>query len=131
MKREIQQRLTWIKLYEQTNDFGLVCHRCSISRPTHRKWWKRYQENGVEGLNNQSKRPHHSPNTKLTEDIEIFILESRKTRNLGVRRLQSELLRNYDISLSIAAIHKVLSKHQVTPVKKFRRKHEYIRYERP
>ena len=47
MKREIQQRLTWIKLYEQTNDFGLACRSCGISRPTLRKWWQRYQENDV------------------------------------------------------------------------------------
>lgn len=100
LKREIQQRLTWIKLYEQTNDFDLVCRRCGISRPTLRKWWQRYQENGVEDLNSQSKRPHHCPNTKLTEDIETLILDLRKTRNLGIRRLQSELLRNYDVSLS-------------------------------
>lgn len=84
----------------------------------------------MEDLNSQSKRPHHCPNTKLTEDIETLILDLRKTRNLGIRRLQSELLRNYDVSLSLATIHNVLSKHQVTPVKKFRRKHEYIRYER-
>ena len=47
MKREIQQRLTWIELYELTND--LV----------------RYVD--------VTKRPQHSPNTKLTEDIEILI----------------------------------------------------------
>lgn len=51
MKREIQQRLTWIKLYEKTNDFGLVCRRCGISRPILRKWWKRYLKCGVESLN--------------------------------------------------------------------------------
>jgi len=34
MSKEIQQRLVWIKLYEQTKDFGLVCRRCGISRPT-------------------------------------------------------------------------------------------------
>lgn len=93
--------------------------------------WKRYLESGAEGLYNQSKRPHNSPNTKLTLDIESRILDLRKIRNLGVRRLQSELLRNDYISLSIATIHKVLSKHQVRPVKKFRQKHEYIRYELP
>ncbi|WP_435370220.1 helix-turn-helix domain-containing protein, partial [Acinetobacter indicus] len=25
-------------------DAGLVCRRCGISRPTLRKWWKRYSE---------------------------------------------------------------------------------------
>lgn len=34
MKKEIQQRLVWIKLYEQTKDFGLICRRCGISRST-------------------------------------------------------------------------------------------------
>lgn len=67
-----------------------MCRRCGISRPTLRKWWKRYQEYGVEGLNSQSRRPHHSLMAKLTEEIEACILGLRRVRNLGVRRLQSE-----------------------------------------
>ena len=50
MNKEIQQRLGWIKLFEDTNDAGLVCRRCGISRPTLRKWWKRYSEQGIDGL---------------------------------------------------------------------------------
>lgn len=131
MNREIQQRLTWVKLYEETKDAGLVCRRCGISRPTLRKWWRRYLDNGVEGLNSQSKRPHNSPNQKITSKVESLILELRTTRNLGARRLLSELNRLHNIGLSMASIHKVLSKHNVKPVKKFRRKVDYIRYERP
>jgi transposase InsO family protein len=129
MKREIQQRLTWIKLYEDTKDAGFVCRRCGISRPTLRKWWKRYSELGIDGLVDQSKRPHSSPNAKINANTEALILELRGSRNLGARRLQSELLRLHEISL--ASIHKVLTKHNVKPVKKFRRKVDYIRYERP
>ena len=33
--------------------------------------------------------------------------------------------------LSLATIHKVLSTYQVKPIKKFRRKVDFIRYERP
>mgnify|MGYP002648980844 CR=1 FL=1 len=65
MNKEIQQRLGWIKLFEDTNDAGLVCRRCGISRPTLRKWWKRYSEQGIDGLSSQSKRPLKSPNTKI------------------------------------------------------------------
>ncbi len=61
MNREIQQRLQWIKLYEETSDAGLVCRRCGISRPTLRKWWQRYQD----GLVSQSRRPKSSPLTKV------------------------------------------------------------------
>ena len=52
-------------------------------------------------------------------------------RNLGARRLQTELMRLHEISLSLATIHNVLSLYQVEPIKKFRRKVDYTRYERP
>jgi len=131
MDREKQQRLTWVRLYEETGDAGLTCRRCGISRPTLRKWWRRYQAHGEAGLESQSKRPHNSPNTKVTSEYEQLILHLRASRKLGARRLQSELLRLHDVSLALATIHKVLQRHQVKPIKKYRKKADYIRYERP
>ena len=131
MNKEIKQRLIWIKLFEKTKDAGLVCRRCGISRPTLRKWWKRYSEQGIDGLNSLSKRPLKSPNTKINPKMEGLILQMRSTRNLGARRLQTELIRIHNISLSLATIHKVLKRHQVKPIIKFRRKADYIRYSRP
>jgi len=43
MNREFQQRLLWIRLYEEPGDAGFVCRRCGISRPTLRKWWRRFR----------------------------------------------------------------------------------------
>lgn len=131
MTREIQQRLKWVRLYEECGDAGFVCRRCGISRPTLRKWWTRYQESGLEGLTSQSRRPHTSPNTKVGHKEERLILDLRTTRNLGARRIQSELQRLYAISLALATIHKVLKRHHVKPIKKYRKKKDYIRYERP
>ena len=131
MNREIQQRLQWVRLYEESGDAGFVCRRCGVSRPTLRKWWRRYKELGEAGLHSLSKRPRTSPNRKVTDKNEGLILDLRHARNLGARRIQSELRRLHDISLSLATIHKVLSKHKVKPVKKFRKKSEFIRYERP
>jgi len=131
MDREIQQRLQWIRLYNESGDAGFVCRRCGISRPTLRKWWCRYQAHGVDGLKSLSRRPHNSPNKKVGVREEQLILELRSTRNLGARRIQSELQRIHNISLALATIHKVLQRHHVKPVKKFRRKKDYIRYERP
>ncbi len=42
-------RLDWIKLYQEVKDAGIVCSRCGISRPTLRKWLKRYAEEGITG----------------------------------------------------------------------------------
>lgn len=131
MKREIRQRLQWVQRYEKIGDAGLVCRRCGISRPTLRKWWKRYQEQGIDGLISQSRRPRHSPAIKVGHQEEKTILEMRRNRNLGARRIQTEIMRLYDLSLSLATIHKILICNQVKPVLKIRRKTEFIRYERP
>lgn len=99
MNREFQQRLLWVRLYEGADDAGFVCRRCGISRPTLRKWWRRYQADGEEGLHSLSKRPHTSPNTKISAEMEDLILILRVSRNRGARRLQSELLRLHHISM--------------------------------
>ncbi len=77
---------------------------------------------------NRSRRPHHAPNTKVGKQEEQLILILHKTRNLGARRIQSELKRLHEFSLSLATVHKVLQKHDVEPVKKYRRKTDYRRY---
>lgn len=131
MNREIQQRLQWVRLYEGNRDAGFVCRRCGISRPTLRKWWNRYQEHGIDGLVSRSRRPHSSPAKKVGLKEESLILDLRKSRNLGARRIQNELLRHNEISLALATIHKVLQRYQVKPVQKYRCKKDFIRYERP
>lgn len=115
MDKEIQQRLQWVKLYEQSGDAGLVCRRCGISRPTLRKWILRYQANGIDGLQSHSRRPLSSPNTKVSNHHENLILALRTQRNLGARRIQSELMRQHDMSLGLATIHKVLQNIMSSP----------------
>ena len=58
MEKLQKTRLGWIKLYQEVKDAGIVCRRCGISRPTLRKWVKRYEERGEEGLKELSRRPH-------------------------------------------------------------------------
>jgi len=131
MNKEIRQRLKWIELYEETKNAGLVCRRCGISRPTLRKWLNRYKENGLDGLKDVSKRPHTSPNAKINLQIEEWILSLRKERKLGARRIQNELLREHSVQLSLASIHKVLTRHNVKPIVFQRKKKDFIRYQRP
>ena len=47
---DARTRLGWVRLYEEAGDAGLVCRRCGISRPTLRKWWRRYRAEGEAGL---------------------------------------------------------------------------------
>lgn len=130
MDKEIRKRLKWVQLYEETQNAGLVCRRCGISRPTLRKWVQRYEEQGVEGLKDISRRPHNSPNTKVDIRTEAWIMALRR-RNLGARRIQNELLRTHNCSLSLATIHKILVRNDVKPIVIQRKKKDFQRYQRP
>ncbi|WPY01889.1 IS481 family transposase domain protein (plasmid) [Candidatus Trichorickettsia mobilis] len=112
-------RLDWIKLYQKVKDAGIVCRRCGISRPTLRKWLKRYAEEGITGLKELSRKPHSSPK-KVSDQQEKLLLSIRNERKLGVKRVQSEIKRLHDISLSLATIHKVFKKNNIPYLQKKR-----------
>lgn len=130
MDQQIALRLRWIKLYEETQNAGLVCLRCGISRHTLRLWWRRYTQQGLDGLKAHSRKPAKSPSQKVFDEQEQLILSLRK-RRLGARRIQSELIREYDCKLSLATIHKVIKRHNQQPLKRSRlsrkKKHRYER----
>ena len=111
MDNEIRKRLRWVQLYEELGNAGVVCLKCGISRPTLRKWWKRYQERGLVGLQEKSRRPKTSPNQKIFPEHVQLIAELRK-RKLGHRRIQNELARLHNLSFSTATIHKTLETAQ-------------------
>lgn len=67
MDKLIKARTRWVNLYLETKDAGFVCRKCGISRPTLRKY-RRYLKDGIHGLVGQSKKPHSSPNHKLTTE---------------------------------------------------------------
>ena len=130
MNEDIKKRLKWIQLYEQTRNAGLVCLRAGISRPTLRKWWRRYLESGESGLASKSRRPLNFPKQKVFEKETSWILDLRENRNLGAQRIQHELERLHNCHLSIATIHKILTHNQVKPLRKTRRYRSKKRYQR-
>jgi len=131
MNQEAKKRLSWIKLFEEIQNAGIVCRRCGISRPTLRKWVRRFQNRGWEGLISEDRRPLHSPATKIFTEQEQWILDLRKDRNWGARCIQNELKRIREFNLSLASIHKVLTKHRVKPLVRLRRGLHQRRYSRP
>lgn len=131
MTCKIKMRLQWINAYEKTCDAGFVCRQYGISRPTLRKWIRRFKSDGIVGLEEHSRKPKSSPDKKRNKEIELQILDLRKTRNLGARRIQSELIRLHGYRLSLSTIHKALTELNVKPIVKLRRKKAFKRYARP
>ncbi len=131
MDTKIKARLGWIKLYLEKQDFGYVCRHCGISRPTLRKWYRRYNAKGIEGLSDISKKPPNSSNKKLTEQLIEKILTLRNERNIGARRIQLELFIQDGTRLSLASIHKALKRSNAKPIKKLKGDKKFKRYQRP
>jgi transposase len=46
---------------QQMRPFSALCAEYEISRPTGYLWLKRYRQQGVQGIAEQSRRPHRSP----------------------------------------------------------------------
>src|SRR5271155_848842 len=107
MAHSEKARLRWVELYERVLDAGLVCRRCGVSRPTLRKWWRRYVASGAAGLTSRSRRPRQS-SRKVRMREEELICSLRRERRFGSKRLRNELLRLHGLRLSAATIHKVL-----------------------
>jgi transposase InsO family protein len=131
-ERAVRQRLKWVAAYREIGDAGVVCHRYGISRPTLRKWLRRFDADGEAGLKERSRRPLSSPAKKVSADVEQRILSLRRERHLGVKRIRAELRRLHDVHLSSAVIHKALVRHELNVVPRRKRaRHKPKRYSRP
>jgi transposase InsO family protein len=131
-ERNVRRRRNWIIAYRELGDAGAVCRRFGISRPTLRKWLRRYEAGGEAGLTEQSRQPRSSPARKVTAAEEELILGLRRERRLGIKRLRIELDRLHGLRLAASTIHKVLARHGLGALPRKRRtRHEPKRYSRP
>ncbi len=105
-----------------------ICIAFGVSRETWYKWKRRYDTYGLDGLRNQSTRPHNVKNTKVTNELEKIILELRLYDRFGPRRIRFRLKRKHGISLGTKTIYRILKKHNLN-VLAVQIKRKYKRFE--
>ena len=84
----MEQRLEFVRAYatelftmtELAADYG-------ISRKTGYKWVARYDADGVDGLRDQSRRPHASPQATDRELIDALLADRRRHPRWGAKKL--------------------------------------------
>jgi transposase InsO family protein len=87
--------------------FSRLCEEFEISRPTGYLWKKRYQQEGVSGLVEHSRR-RASQAHKLSEQVERQVEQVRlKYPDWGARKLQ-QVLSQQGVKLSRGGIHRAL-----------------------
>lgn len=70
-----------------------LCRRYGISRPTAYHWIRRYQAEGLAGLEDRSRRPHRSPKETPAEVIEELVELRVRKPNWGPKKLLDRLRR--------------------------------------
>lgn len=87
-----------------------LCREHGISRTTGYRWLQRYQECGsVLGLEEHSRRPHHSPRrTSATVEQQVIALWHRY--HWGAKKL-AELLRQQGTHLPVITVHRILKRN--------------------
>jgi transposase InsO family protein len=75
-----------------------------ISRDRAYVWWRRYQVEGLSGLEDRSSRPHRCP-TRTKDSTERRILTLRQKRGLGRARIAGI------VRMHPSTVHRVLARH--------------------
>lgn len=99
-----------------------LCRRYGISRPTGYKWIRRFEKEALRGLRDRSHCPHSCPHATTPSVVER-ILEIRKRRGWGARKIRTKLEEDPEIAVapSLDTIQRILGKHGCIKPRKPRR----------
>jgi transposase InsO family protein len=98
-----------LRLCERIEAGWPVAHAAAtmgISRDRAYVWWRRYQAEGMAGLEDRSSRPHHSP-TQTKPSRERRIVALRRNRGLGPARIAGI------VKMPASTVHRVLVRHGI------------------
>jgi transposase InsO family protein len=101
------QRVEFVIRASRGESLSVLCREYGISRPTGYLWWRRFQQEGVAGIEERSHRPRCCPG-QTPAALEQRIEQLRCQRpDWGARKLQV-LLSREGIELPVVTIHRVL-----------------------
>lgn len=91
----MDERTKFIAKLLEGESMSEVCRGFGISRKTGYKIWKRYQEVGLEGLSDRSRRPYQQKN-ELPIQLQCLILRIKKEKpHWGAIKIRERLARKY------------------------------------
>ena len=81
------------------------------------KWNKRYEQKGMWGLLDNSRRPHNIKYKKIISEIQETILDLRLSKRFGCNRIKFRLRKVVGISLNSRTIYKILKRYSLNILK--------------
>jgi putative transposase len=110
---KVDERLRFVARLLEGEKMAELCREFDISRKTGYKIFTRYQDCGLEGLTDRSRRPYRQAN-RLPFQVEARIVQFRKEHpTWGAPKIREKLRRlNLGISTpAISTVHAVLDRH--------------------
>jgi putative transposase len=121
----MDERMKFMGLYlEHEWTMAALCREFGVSRKTGYKLARRYIEQGLVGLEDQSRAPHHHPNAVSAEIEHAVVSARREHRTWGPKKLRAWLQRHRpDTDWPAAStIGQILSRHGLTVPRRRSRK---------
>jgi transposase len=108
-----EQRVRFVvEARQKLRSFRALCASYEISRPTGYLWLKRYEEFGVRGIAERSRRPRSSPR-RTDAKLEQHVVQVRlRYPDWGARKLRVVLERE-GVELPRNTIHRILLRHDL------------------
>jgi transposase InsO family protein len=128
----MSQRLEFVTLATAENaNIRHLCRCFGISSATAYKWLERFRSDGAKGLEDHSRRPHHSPTRTAAEMEEIVTKLRHKHPAWGGRKLEQRLLDLGQAGVpSPSTITAILQRHQLLDPKESAKHQAFLRFER-
>jgi len=110
----MDERMRFIIRLKDGESMASLCREFGISRKTGYKIFERYEECGLEGLSDRTRRPFRYAN-QLPEQLEAAIVAAKREKpSWGARKIRERLLRRLPHAVKVPAsstIHAVLDRH--------------------
>ena len=110
----MDERMRFVIRLKDGESMAALCREFGISRKTGYKIFERYEECGLEGLSDRSRRPFRYAN-QLSEQVEAAIVATKREKpHWGARKIRERLLRRLPHAVRVPAastIHAVLDRH--------------------
>jgi transposase InsO family protein len=135
LDRQAQRRLAVLRHAEEVSgSVAKACRYYGISRTLFYKWRRRYEEEGLSGLRDRSRRPKSSPSATPTEVVGKVIY-LRTNYHFGPQKISMYLKRYHDIEVSTSGVWRILKRLDMSrlPSSQRYKSHDrrWKRYEKP
>ena len=110
----IDERMRFVIRLKDGESMASLCREFNISRKTGYKIFERYEDCGLEGLSDRTRRPFRYAN-QLPEQVEAAIVRAKREKpHWGARKIRERLLRSLPHAVKIPAastVHAILDRH--------------------